>query len=63
MVSKLLEFSEMQGVSISSDDRLVLDQLQTNLKDKERITTLVLPKANELLALLDRLVTSMPVER
>lgn len=62
IVSKLLEFAEQQGFALTDDDKSVLEQLQVNLKDKDRLLTLVLPKAQETVSLLDRLVVAMPVE-
>lgn len=63
IISKLIEFAELQNISVSSDEKSLLDQLQLNLKDKERITTLVFPKIDELIALLTRFVQALPVER
>jgi hypothetical protein len=64
IVSKLLEFAELQGVSISAEERAILELLQTNLKEKkETITSLTLSKPNETIALLNRLAAALPLER
>lgn len=64
IVSKLLEFADLQGVAISTEEKAMLEILQAKLKDrKEDIASITLPKLHETCALLDRLAAALPVER
>ncbi len=64
IVSKLLEFADLQGVAISTEEKAMLEILQAKLKDrKEDIASITLPELHETCALLDRLAAALPVER
>jgi hypothetical protein len=64
IVSKLLEFADLQGVAISTEEKAMLEILQAKLKDrKEDVASITLPKLHETCALLDRLAAALPVER
>ena len=63
-MSKLLEFADLQGVAISTEEKAMLEILQAKLKDrKEDIASITLPELHETCALLDRLAAALPVER